>query len=143
MKKSTKIVLAIGAVGLLVAGYQDAMNRETSGLRQAHQAVGWQAKQASHTVKCEAMKDDGNTWALCRYWRATPTVWLKQGDDWASANGPAIGIVEGVASIDTTDAGRPYQNLPRLFRGKGAPLMPDSVQARMNEIRAKTIADRS
>jgi len=143
LKKSTKIVLALGAVGILIGGIQDVMNWETNGLRRAHQAVGWQTKQASHTVKCETMQKEGNTWALCRYWRATPTVWLKQGDDWSSANGPAIRIVEGVARIDTTDASRPHQNLPRLIRGKGAPFMPDSVQARMNEIRSETIADRS
>ena len=143
MKKSTKIVLAIGAVGLLVAGYQDAMNLETSGLRQAHQAVGWQSKQATHTVKCETLEDAGNTWALCQYWRATPTVWLKQGEGWAPANGPALKMAEDVAAIDTTDASRPYQNLPKLSRGSGSPFMPASVQAKMNEIRSKTIADRS
>ncbi len=141
MKKSTKIVLAAGAVAVLVGGFQDVMSLETSGLRQAHQAAGWQTKQAGNTVKCETLKEDGNTWALCRHWRATPSAWLKQGDDWASANGPAISIVDVVAAIDSTDASRPYQDLPRLFRGKGAPPMPDSVRARMDEIRSETIAD--
>lgn len=143
MKKSTKIVLAVGAIGILIGGIQDVMSLETSGLRQAHQAAGWQTKQAIHTVKCETMQEEGNTWALCRYWRATPTVWLKRGDGWASANGPAIRIVENVATIDTTDATRPYQDLPRLVRGNGSPFMPDRVSTRMNEIRAETIADRS
>jgi thiaminase len=142
MNKSTKIVLGLGAVAILIGGIQDVMNRETSGLRRAHQAAGWEAKQAEHTVECETLKEGHDTWALCRYWRATPTVWLKQGDDWAAANGPALMMIDMVESIDTTNESRPYQNFARLYRDSSPHPMTSAVQARMNELRAKTIDDR-
>lgn len=142
MKKSTKIVLAIGAVGLLAAGYQDVKNRETNGLRQAHQAVAWE-KDYSTSVKCEHMADAGETWALCRFWRTAPSVWLKRGETWAAANGPALMVIDWVEQIDTSNPARPYQNLPRLYVDRQTPVyMTKPVLARMDEIRAEIAADR-
>jgi hypothetical protein len=142
MKKSTKIYLAVAAVGLLIAGVQDVMNLETSGLRQAHQAVAWE-KDYSSSVECEHMKDGGETWALCRFWRTAPSVWLKRGDTWAAANGPALMVIDWVAQIDTSNAARPYQDLPRLYVDRQQPVyMTDPVRARMDEIRVEIAASR-
>lgn len=142
MKKSTKIYLAVAAAGLLIAGVQDVMNLETSGLRQAHQAVAWE-KDYSPIVECEHMKDAGETWALCRFWRTAPSVWLKRGEAWAAANGPALMVIDWVAQIDTSNPARPYQDLPRLYVDRQQPVyMTDQVQARMDEISAEIAASR-
>lgn len=138
MKKSTKVVLAAAAVAILVAGVQDVMNRETSGLRQAHQAA-W----PDHTTECEHLQDNGETWALCRFWRSAPSVWVKRGDAWAAANGNAQMVIDAVGLIDTSDPARPYQNLPRLYVDRQSPVyMTDAVLARFEEAKASIKADR-
>lgn len=142
MKKSTKIVLAAGAIGILIGGIQDVMSLETNGLRQAHQAVAWE-KNYSASVDCEHMKDEGRTWALCRFWRTAPSVWTKQGDGWVAANGPALMVVDWVEQIDTSNDARPYQDLPRLERKQQPTVyMTKAVSARMDEIRAEIAASR-
>lgn len=142
MKKSTKAILGVFAAGLIVAGYQDMMNLETNGLRQAHQAVAIERNYPSD-VKCEHMADAGEIWALCRFWRAAPSVWVKRGDAWAAANGAALMVIDGVARIDTSNAARPYQDLPRLYADrKTSVYMTKPVLSRLDEIRAEIAAGR-
>lgn len=128
MKKSTKIVLAIGAVGLLVAGYQDVKNRETNGLRRAH-LTAW----PDRTASCEHMKDNGETWALCRFWRTAPSAWLKRGDAWAAADGNAQMVISRLESMDTTG-----RELPRLYVDRQTPVyMTKPVMARFESVKAE------
>lgn len=129
MKKSTKIILALSAVGALAGGISDIQNMEAKGLRTAHLAA-WPGRQA----ECETMQDGGETWALCRFWRSAPSVWLKRGEAWASANGGAQMVIEAVSRID---AGV-YKDLPRLYVDRQKPVyMTDAVRERFDEIRAE------
>lgn len=131
MNKSTKIVLGIGAVAILIGGIQDVMNLETSGLRKAHQAA-W----PEHTTECEHMEDKGETWALCRFWRTAPSVWLKRGDAWAAADGNAQMVISALDGDDTSA-------LPRLYVDRQQPArMTEAVLARFEAIKAEIAADR-
>jgi hypothetical protein len=142
MNKSTKIVLGLGAIAIVIGGIQDVMNRETSGLRQAHQAVAWE-KNYSSSVECEYMKDEGETWALCRFWRSAPSAWVKRGEGWAAANGPALMVIDWVAQIDTSNDARPYQNLPHLERKQQPAIyMTKAVSARLNVVSAEIASAR-
>lgn len=123
MNKSTKIVLGLGAVAILIGGIQDVMNLKTSGLRQAHQAA-W----PEHSTTCEHLNDSGNTWAVCDYGRGTPSAWLKVGDDWATANGKAQQVL---GRLEERGPGA-YQDLPRLYIARGMAIsMPEAVLERL------------
>jgi hypothetical protein len=142
MKNSTKIALGFGAVAIAIGAYKDFTSRETNGLANAHKAVAWEKNYPSD-IECEHMKDEGETWALCRFWRAAPSVWAKRGDGWAAANGPALMVIDLAAQIDTSNDARPYQNLPRLERSQQPPIyMTKAVSARLAEISAEITSAR-
>lgn len=132
MKISTKITLGLVAVVVAIGAYKDLAGRETTGLANAHRASGY-------SPSCETLQAAGKTWALCAFERSAPSVWLKRGEAWAAANGPAQMVVEGV---EKSGQGA-YQNLPRIYVDRQQPVyMTDSVRARMDEIRAEIAASR-
>lgn len=132
MKKSTKIALAIGGAAIIIGAYKDFTGRETTGLANAHRAAGY-------SPSCEILKDAGETWALCAFERSAPSVWLKRGEAWASANGPAQMVIDG---LDKSGQGG-RQNLPRIYVDRKTPVyMTASVQQRMDEIRTEIASRR-
>lgn len=132
MKISTKIAIGIGAVAIAIGAYNDFAGRETTGLANAHRAAGY-------SPSCETLQDAGETWALCAFERSTPSVWLKRGEAWATANGPAQMVIDG---LEKSGPGA-YHNLPRIYVDRQQPVyMTDPVRARMDEISAEIAANR-
>ncbi|EMO7933199.1 hypothetical protein ACM7DV_29495 [Pseudomonas aeruginosa] len=121
MKKSTKIVLGLGAAAIAIGAYKDLSGRETNGLANAHKAAGYDPA-------CETLQADGETWALCAIGQGAPAVWLQRGEAWATGNG----VAQGVAQRLEANGPGPYQHLPRLYVDRERPvIMPALVRARL------------
>lgn len=119
MKKITGIALGLGAVAIAIGAYKDFTGHETAGLANAHRAAGFEPS-------CEAIEDNGNTWAVCEY-AGAPSSWIKTGDGWATANGKGRQVVQ---LLEQKGPG-PYQDLPHLVVGNGSPSMPAAVLERL------------
>ncbi|EPK2678545.1 hypothetical protein KUU39_30080 [Pseudomonas aeruginosa] len=108
--------IALGILGALV---MDLSGKETRGLANAHRAAGFEPS-------CDAIEDNGNTWAVCEY-AGAPSAWIKTGDGWATANGKGRQVVQ---LLEQKGPG-PYQDLPHLVVGNGSPSMPAAVLERL------------
>jgi len=98
-------MLSIAAViGVTGAIAYELINNETTGLENAHRAVGM-------TASCDTLQESDRTWALCDAGRSAPSVWHRHGDDWVAANGQAHKLREQLQEIGSGA----YQNLPALL----------------------------
>lgn len=122
MKKSTKIVFALGVAGIIAGAVLDLSGSQANGLVNAHRAAG-------HEPDCTLTTVADETWALCDIGRTAPSAWVQRGEAWATANGVAQGVVR---RLEQSGPGV-YQDLPRLYVDREKPVyMPSEIRAQLN-----------
>lgn len=106
MNKTHKAIGAIVGVVIIGALISDLVNQEANGLERVSDRVGL-------SVDCEILKRDSDRWGVCRYKNgATASVWLKRGEEWVTANGNAIEVLDRLFELPTDQV----QNLPGISR---------------------------
>lgn len=111
MKKSHKAIGAIAAVALGAALINDLVNRETHDLERVSKRVGL-------SVDCEILKRDSGRWGVCRYQNgAMASAWLKRGEQWVTANGNAIEVIDRLDKLPTEQ----LQNIPSVMHDRSNP----------------------
>lgn len=118
MKKSTKVIGALAAAGILAGLAFDLVNKEARGLEILNERAGL-------AVDCAVRKHLGDSWGVCRYLNGAPAnVWLKRGDEWVSANGKALQLLDQLDKLPAEQR----QGIPKVTRDLEQPVtMPDEI----------------
>jgi hypothetical protein len=121
MKTSHKAIGAIAAVAIGAALINDLVNREAHDLERVSNRVGL-------SVDCEILKHDSGRWGVCRYPNgAMASAWLKRNDQWVTANGNAIEVIDRLARLPTEQ----LQNIPSVMHDRSNPAnMPTDLLQR-------------
>lgn len=111
MKKTHKAIGVIAAVAILAAFVSDLVNQEANSLERVSQRAGL-------AVDCEILKRESDRWGVCRYQNgAMASAWLKRGDQWVTANGNAIEVIDRLARLPDDQ----LQNLPSVIYDRSNP----------------------